>query len=225
METNSSASGRHIFCPNCGQKLIVPHVDMPSATANVLRDPPANYSILSHGAVTKRLAEIDWFQFEKLMAMVYRAHGFRVERKGGAKADGGIDLIIEKNGAKTAVQCKHWKSWKVGVRNVRELKGAMTISEISQGILVTIRGYSEEARSLAEQQGILLLDTGELLDLINNAGLLSNEQFVHTLNDDTKYCPKCETRLVLRTAEKGMNRGNKFWGCPRYPKCRYLVNV
>lgn len=35
-------------------------------------------------------------------------------------------------------------------------------------------------------------------------------------------CPKCGSKLVLRTARKG---GNKFYGCSAYPKCRYVKNV
>ena len=35
-------------------------------------------------------------------------------------------------------------------------------------------------------------------------------------------CPKCGGELVLRTAKKGKNAGNKFYGCSNYPKCRYV---
>ena len=33
-------------------------------------------------------------------------------------------------------------------------------------------------------------------------------------------CPKCGSEMVLRTAKSGSNQGEKFWGCPNYPKCR-----
>lgn len=32
-------------------------------------------------------------------------------------------------------------------------------------------------------------------------------------------CPKCGTRMVKRTAQKGRNIGREFWSCPRYPAC------
>jgi restriction system protein len=168
---------------------------------------------------------MDWFQFEKLMEICYQAHGYRVIRRGGARADGGIDLLIEKDGTSAAVQCKHWKSWKVGVRNVRELKGAMSIENIPKGILVTVVGYSEEAQQLGRKQGIALLNVERLADLIEAAGLASNEQFTKNLYDETKYCPKCEKRLVQRIAEKGPNRGKPFWVCPGFPQCRYLIHT
>ena len=36
-----------------------------------------------------------------------------------------------------------------------------------------------------------------------------------------KNCPKCGKPLVLRTAKKGENAGNQFWGCSGFPKCWY----
>ncbi|MFA6647057.1 MAG: type I DNA topoisomerase [Candidatus Izemoplasmatales bacterium] len=41
---------------------------------------------------------------------------------------------------------------------------------------------------------------------------------------DTKVeCPECKIgTLVLRTAKKGKNKGNKFLACSRFPKCKYI---
>ena len=38
-------------------------------------------------------------------------------------------------------------------------------------------------------------------------------------------CPNCGKPLVLRTAKKGPNAGNRFYGCSGYPSCRYTRNV
>lgn len=43
--------------------------------------------------------------------------------------------------------------------------------------------------------------------------------------EEEKLCPKCGSKLVLRTAKKGNYQGNQFWGCSRYPKCRYMENL
>ena len=37
-----------------------------------------------------------------------------------------------------------------------------------------------------------------------------------------KKCPRCGAALVLRTAKKGENAGNQFYGCSAFPKCRYI---
>ena len=41
----------------------------------------------------------------------------------------------------------------------------------------------------------------------------------------TRTCPRCGGALVLRTASKGANAGNKFYGCSNYPKCRFVENL
>lgn len=32
-------------------------------------------------------------------------------------------------------------------------------------------------------------------------------------------CPRCRGRMVRRTARRGPNAGNDFWGCSRFPAC------
>jgi ATP-dependent DNA helicase RecQ len=38
-------------------------------------------------------------------------------------------------------------------------------------------------------------------------------------------CPQHAVPMVLRTARSGRNAGNDFWGCPRYPDCKQIINV
>jgi len=33
-------------------------------------------------------------------------------------------------------------------------------------------------------------------------------------------CPKCDEPMMLRTASKGGRKGERFWGCGNYPRCR-----
>jgi restriction system protein len=40
-----------------------------------------------------------------------------------------------------------------------------------------------------------------------------------------KSCPKCGSEMVIRKAKQGTNKGNSFWGCTNFPKCRCIVNV
>lgn len=39
---------------------------------------------------------------------------------------------------------------------------------------------------------------------------------------DVKECPRCGGNLILRTATKGTNKGQQFYGCSNFPKCRYI---
>lgn len=38
--------------------------------------------------------------------------------------------------------------------------------------------------------------------------------------DAPPTCPKCGVPMVLRTAGRGARRGEQFYGCPNYPRCR-----
>jgi predicted RNA-binding Zn-ribbon protein involved in translation (DUF1610 family) len=33
-------------------------------------------------------------------------------------------------------------------------------------------------------------------------------------------CPRCGAPMVLRQAKRGARKGEEFWGCPNFPKCR-----
>lgn len=41
----------------------------------------------------------------------------------------------------------------------------------------------------------------------------------------TPICPACQSPMVLRTARKGPNAGNQFWGCSGYPGCRITASL
>lgn len=36
-------------------------------------------------------------------------------------------------------------------------------------------------------------------------------------------CPKCGVPMVLRVASQGKQKGNQFYGCPNFPKCRQIL--
>jgi len=42
---------------------------------------------------------------------------------------------------------------------------------------------------------------------------------------DQRKCPKCGKDMILRTAKKGENVGNNFWGCSGFPMCRTVENI
>ncbi len=65
------------------------------------------------------------------------------------------------------------------------------------------------------------------------AGMLPNTRATHLKHVDhlkqrfesTTTCGRCGNPLVLRTARSGSNAGSQFWGCSRYPSCRYVRKV
>lgn len=176
----------------------------------------------SHIHLSDRLRRIDWFQFEKIVALTYRNQGFSVSKTGGANPDGGIDLIIRKDGITKAVQCKQWKTREIGVKTIREFLGALTDAGIKNGIFVTLNGYTEEAKRLAEKHGIEIVNETGLLAMLESTGSRFDPQMQALLEDERKFCPKCEKEMVLRTPRKGMQQ---FWGCSAFPRCRFTLRT
>jgi len=179
----------------------------------------------SAGQLIEQLHGIDWFQFEKIVALAYRKLGYTVTRRGGANPDGGIDLVIEKDGQRSAVQCKQWKTWNVGVKAVREFLGALTDAGISKGIFITLCGYTGEAKQLAEKHGIEIVNEVGLAQMLESTDAKFDPETLAILRDPRKFCPKCESEMVLRTATKGLGAGTQFWGCSTYPRCRFTMPV
>lgn len=46
-----------------------------------------------------------------------------------------------------------------------------------------------------------------------------------TKQSGKRICPRCNAELVFRTARKGEHAGEQFYGCSRFPKCRYKESV
>ena len=173
--------------------------------------------------LVQQLRTIDWFQFELVVELVFRKVGYGVQRRGGANPDGGIDLVIEKDGEQTAVQCKHRKIWNVGVKTVREFLGALTDSGIKKGALIILGGFTGAAKQLANKHRIEIIDEKELARLLEAVDARFDPEFLAILKSKEKICPKCEQKMVLRTVKKGLNPGSRFWGCSTYPRCRFTM--
>jgi len=53
----------------------------------------------------------------------------------------------------------------------------------------------------------------------------TEESIANTSTLEKKICPRCGSELVLRTAKKGDNAGQQFYGCSKFPKCFYTLNL
>lgn len=187
---------------------------------------------------------MSWREFETLVGESYRRQGFSVEETGGGGADGGIDLILRGKGQKILVQCKQWRSFKVGVKVVREMYGIMVAERADRVIVVTSGVYTQESHGFARGKPIELIDGRSLVQLIRtvkreavaarNVASAQPAQPAPTKVLSVRVaasaaaaptCPKCGVQMVMRTARKGPNAGNTFWGCPRFPSCRGILNM
>lgn len=167
--------------------------------------------------------KLSWSQFEALVGEAFRRQGYQVRETGGSAPDGGIDLVMTKGSEKTLVQCKHWKTWSVGVPVIRELYGVMASTGSDHGIVVTCGKFTKDARRFAEGKSLLLIDGMELAKLISGIQakpVSTPDNPVTASNTLPAKCPKCGSTMALRVAKKGPQPGSEFWGCTQYPACR-----
>ncbi|WKB50841.1 restriction endonuclease [Eleftheria terrae] len=177
---------------------------------------------------TRPLEDISWQQFEQLVGEAFRQQGYSVIERGGAGADGGIDLVLRKAGRKYLVQCKQWKSTRVGVAVIRELYGVMKASAADGGFVVTSGRFTDEARAFAKQQAVVLIEGAQLETMLRRAAAKSEPAPAQAVGEDPQapaeavkpICPLCSSAMTRREAKRGAHAGRSFWGCTAYPKCR-----
>ncbi|MGA0611233.1 restriction endonuclease [Caldimonas sp. KR1-144] len=174
------------------------------------------------------LDHMSWQQFEQLVGEAFRLQGYRVMQSGGSGPDGGVDLVIAKNGETYLVQCKQWRAFKVGVEVVRELYGVMAAGGAAGGFVVTSGRFTDEAVAFASGRNVRLIDGPKLHGLIRQAqdarqadsdlGGQSTAPAVAAMSA-TVLCPLCAKAMVKRVARRGPKAGSEFWGCTGYPAC------
>jgi restriction system protein len=179
------------------------------------------------GSSASVLNGMSWQEFETLVGEAFRRAGYSVSETGGGGADGGIDLVLRKDGEKFLVQCKQWKAFSVGVTVIRELYGVMTAKGAAGGFVVTSGVFTDEARSFADGIKIDLIDGAELKRIINEIqpSATGPAQSAPLSSSANPSCPGCGSAMVIRTAKKGANAGNRFWGCSNYPQCKGIVPI
>lgn len=168
------------------------------------------------------LRDISWSDFELLVGEAFRMQGFSVTETGGGGADGGIDLVLRKEGELFLVQCKQWRAYKVSINVVRELLGVMVTKGAAGGFVVTSGVFTTEAKSFAKGRNIELIDGSALTIMIEKARAnvsvrSSTEKRVSQTLSPTPdipigapNCPQCGGVMVKRVSKKGEKAGIPF---------------
>lgn len=174
------------------------------------------------------IRDLSWQEFEQIVAEAYRRKGYSVRENVVGGPDGGIDLSLEKDGQLHLVQCKHWRTQKVGVKVAREMYGIMVDQGAASAIVVTAGMFSQEARNFAESNPIDLIDGPQLVALIAGVQVGASEMAAPVQSQASVVspsCPECGGEMVVRTAQRGQNAGKQFMGCSGFPKCRYTQDA
>ena len=114
----------------------------------------------------------------------------------------------------------------------------MEEESVREGIIITTGLFTQEALDYSHAKHLLLINGVDLSLMVNTLGEL-NEEDSHTKDYDTEksndrpaeempelepLCPICSCEMIKRTARKGKNAGNTFWGCSQFPNCRGVIS-
>jgi restriction system protein len=167
------------------------------------------------------LAAIEWRRFEALCEALYAQAGFTT-RSQSHGTDGGIDIWLHSKHSEVPriVQCKHWQSKVVGVKEMREFFGVMASHQLKSGTYVTSSTFSADAAAFAKANGIHAQDGAALLKVIGQRTPEQQAALLAVAYEGEYWrptCASCGTKMVERSSSK--SEGG-FWGCANYPKCR-----
>jgi restriction system protein len=174
---------------------------------------------------------IEWRRFEAVVEALFAQAGFETRAQPHG-ADGGVDIWLHSlnhadgDAPVSIVQCKQWMRWKVGVKEVRELRGVMAQHGIARGQFVTTSDFTADARDFAAGNGIGLHDIDGLLGLIATRTPEQQRALLQVAFAGDWWrptCASCGIKLVERTARQS---GRIFWGCENFVRgCKTQLPV
>lgn len=163
------------------------------------------------------LRAMNWREFEMLVGEAFRRRGYGVEETGLGGADGGIDLVLRKDGRRELIQCKQWRNLKVNVSVVREMWGLAAHHGVDAVKIVSVGEFTHEAVAFARGKPIDLINGSRLIELVREVRAVSGLQPDQPAIAGTSICPVCSAEMMVR---RNRTTGQSFWGCSKYPLCR-----
>lgn len=110
------------------------------------------------------LDSLEGEEFEELCAAYFEALGYTVDLT-PQSGDGGIDLVLSRDGALAIVQCKRTRK-SVGEPIVRDLFGALHHTGADEAFLCASSGFSPAAREWARGKRVTLVDGAEIVSTL-----------------------------------------------------------
>ncbi|MCW8987400.1 MAG: restriction endonuclease [Gammaproteobacteria bacterium] len=184
------------------------------------------------------MKELNDEEFEKLIAMIFKQRGYAVSEK-RSKDDYSVDVVLSMNNETTLVQYMHWREHHVDVGAINDLYSAMDDESAHHGIVITSGIFTPEALDFALGKALMLIngiDLSQMIEVLSASKAEHNTSFEKQIEESIEekknempeiepLCPICSSMMVKRTAKKGKNAGNTFWGCSQFPNCRGVEKV
>jgi len=176
--------------------------------------------------------------FEEFLRNLFICFGYTVNSNvvqlpNGYFGDGGIDLVVQKGGIKTAVQAKAWRLEyveNVGVEVIRNLAGAIVGQKDKKigGCVITTNFFTQNALYEAKTNfpHIELIDRYKLLHMVSTLNpKIMAEGVDFVFEEINKHMNKCQECGHVLTGKVNKSNGKAFLACPKSPNCRYTESL
>lgn len=101
------------------------------------------------------------YDFEQEVANWFRQKGYTANTT-QYSGDGRVDIVLEKDGIREFVQCKHYLNQSIPIATVRELFGVMASENVKSGYMVSLHGMTQGAFEFANKNNIKNITVSQL---------------------------------------------------------------
>ena len=161
----------------------------------------------------RRIDRMDGPTFEAYLEILFRRLGYHVQRT-RASGDFGADLIVERDGVRTAVQAKRYAK-AVGLTAVQEAAAARGKYGCDAALVVTNSTFTRPARELAEANGVELWDREELIRRALSRGARPApvpERHQPPAGASSHLCAACGQPVSARDRQHSLNHARRYAG-------------
>lgn len=187
--------------------------------------------------VSSVLTELTEAEFEKLLHKIFSQRGYSINQNEDP-GHANVDLVLMQNSEISYVHYQNWREQQIDEAIVSEFYSVVKEKKLKQGIIISSGNFSEEALGFSLGKKLLLINGTDLSHMIGvlmqslaegnpdeSAEVTKNEsEPAPAMPEIEPLCPLCNNKMIKRTAKKGRNAGNIFWGCSQFPNCRGVVS-
>jgi restriction system protein len=151
---------------------------------------------------------MDGRTFETFLSIVFRREGYTVAVT-RYRGDYGADLVIEKDGNRTAVQAKRW-SKTVGIKAVQEAVASKAVYDCTRALVVANRGFTPQAVVLAKANDVTLWDREILIAKLPSSEAAQSPEL--PIAPTATPCVVCGTNVSPKVRAWCLARPDRFGG-------------
>ena len=152
-----------------------------------------------------KIDNLSGHDFEKLIAELFKKMGYAVMQT-KASSDLGCDVLLEREGEKTAVQTKRQKT-PVSNSSVQEVVASLKVYNAKHGMVVTNNFFLRTAIELASANNIKLINRTDLFGLIekHNLSLEFTDDFKR-INENVNHIVKDCVSSAVNEYQQSQNK-------------------